>query len=205
MQRIVDSNAIISVSKTIYEYLEQLTTQKNTLKTDIDSISSVYSGEDSTTIVNKYLERISKIDSIITDYTTIGNFLKKIGEAYLTNLNDSKNKIAQLIGETVTTTGPTGSEGSTPTGGDTGTGGETGSQSEADKKLASYKKGVIKVGKGKKITVYNSKGKAFKTKLEHGAEVYVVEKGKKWTKLATKDKNGNIVYGYVKTKYISMK
>lgn len=205
MQRIVDPNAIISVSTTINSFLEQLTSNKNTLKNDINSISSVYSGKDSKKIVNKYLERITKIDQSIKSYTEIGNFLKKIGEAYLTNLNDAKNKIAQLTGQTVPTSGTPTSESTVPSSESTGTSSETSSPSAADIELASYKKGVVKIKNGKKVKVYNSKGKPYKTTLKNGAKVYVVAQKGKWTKLATKDKNGNIVYGFVESKYISIK
>ena len=204
MQRIVDSNAIISVSKKITEYLELLNDAKNTLKTDIDSISSVYQGKDSTMIINKYLERIDKIDGVITDYTTIATFLKKVGEAYLTNLNETKAKMSQLIGEDVPSSSPddgASGSGSSETPSSEGTQGSSSGQGD----LSQYKRATVKTGGGKLYVRKSPSSKGKKIgKLKNGAEIAVVKKGKTWTKIATKDKNGNIVYGYVATKYISM-
>ncbi|MBQ8891911.1 MAG: SH3 domain-containing protein [Bacilli bacterium] len=206
MQRIVDPVAIISCTSDIYNYLEELTTAKNNLKNDIESISSVYKGTDSQTIINKYLERAMKIETIISNYTTIGTYLKKVGVAYNTNLTESKKNIAAALGKSssvgsTATTSQAVVEGSSTSSGS----GSSSSSGESSSDMSSYQKAVVKTSGGK-LVVRKSASSSSKAlgKLKNNTQIYVVKKGKTWTKIVGIDKNGNKTYGYVATKYISM-
>ncbi|MBQ8891910.1 MAG: SH3 domain-containing protein [Bacilli bacterium] len=58
---------------------------------------------------------------------------------------------------------------------------------------------------GGRLNVRSGPGTSTKVlgKLKNNAKINIVEQGKTWTKIVATDKNGNQIYGYVATKYIS--
>ena len=206
MQRIVDPIAVISCAGDIYTYLETLVNEKNTLAKDIENIKTVYSGVDSETIINKYLERVDKLNLIMENYNIVGNYLKEIGTAYYNNLVDSKKNLLKALGESASNTSPINSKIESSTIANEKVTNNTNTTSTSSNSTPKYTIGYVKTNGGK-LNVRSdasTKSKVLGT-LKNKAEIHIVEKGSKWTKIVTTDKKGNTIYGYVSSSYITTK
>ena len=97
MKKRIDPVAIKSVSDFLNSQIDLLKNAKNKLLIDIEKINTVYKGIDASVIVEKYKERLSKIDVIILNYENFSKYMQNVSMAYSDNVNESKNELQQAI------------------------------------------------------------------------------------------------------------
>ena len=93
MKRRIDTVAISSVGDYLRTQLDEYKSLKQKILADIENIKNVYKGADAELIINKYKERINKLDSIMLNYENYAIYTQKISGKYQENLNKAKKDI----------------------------------------------------------------------------------------------------------------
>lgn len=97
MERKIIPNTIIEISYFMLEEIENLYNVKCELLNEINSLTNIYSGVDSTIIISKYSERVSKLDIVINNYLEYAKYIYKISTAYQDNFDKYQKRFDQLL------------------------------------------------------------------------------------------------------------
>ncbi len=103
MKKRRDPVAIGSVGSYTETENSELKTVQNNLINHVNEIRNSYQGKDAEAIIAKFLEIISKLDSVEQNLEYYGNYMKTVSEHDQDNLNTAKKDFGMVNNEPIAT------------------------------------------------------------------------------------------------------
>ena len=101
MRKKRDPVAIGNVGVYTEQASEFLAAARDKLINDINSILDNYKGIDAEEQVNKFIEAVSKLSSVIQNLDYYGKYMEKISAFDTDNLNSTKQKFNQMLADSI--------------------------------------------------------------------------------------------------------